>query len=511
MGTSAARAQQGELDPGFASGGRLLFALPQAEYLSAVDVAVQPDGAIVVAATAMIDGVDHFALTRFLPNGMLDTGFGDGGVVLSDGAGLHEDAHALALQPDGRIVVAGTRSSSPQGPGSIVLARYDASGAPDPDFGTGGVVLTTLPMGWQASANTLLLAPNGKLIVGGSAEVSGGDTQALLARYLTTGEPDGNFGDGDGYAKYGLGFMGSGYFREQFNGVSVTEGGNIIGVGSCLLPNAPGVSAFRMKVHPDGSVDGFGGSYFSWTDGPNWASAIARTPDGHYMAVGTGNASGPQMTFSRLEEDGDTDESGALLLIDSTPHSSAGYDVAVSDEGAVYLAGSIDSDGGRHFGLVRLDESCGEDPGFGTNGHLATPLGLDGHAEAHALAIQPDGRVVLVGFAVSDGRTEMAVARYLTEPTTDVADAPALVLGLSLYPNPATDHITVEYDLPEAGPLSIELVDALGQVVGRPLSTALRSTGPQRETIALPSLTAGTYLLRLTDARGARVARVVVD
>ncbi|MBS1583713.1 MAG: T9SS type A sorting domain-containing protein [Bacteroidetes bacterium] len=504
-----ARSQQGELDPTFPGNGRFTVSLPGAEYLSGVDLAVQPDGALLVAATAMVGGIDRFALLRFHADGTPDMDFGNNGVVLSDGGGLHEDAHGLALQPDGHIVVAGTRSTSPQGTGSIVLVRYDATGAPDPDFGNDGVVVTSLPTGWSAAANTLLLAPNGKLIVGGTAELTGGDTQALVARYQTSGELDGTF-SGNGYAKFGLGFMGAGYFREQVQGIAVTEGGDIIAVGGCLIPNAPGASAFKMKVRSDGDLDGFGGSYFSWTDGPNWANNVVRTPDGDYMVVGRGTNDGPQMTYMHLQEDGDQQQSGALMMMDQGPHTSVGHDVAIDGDGRMYLSGTIDDGGGHHFGLVRMDAQCGVDPAFGTNGHLITPMGTDGLAEARAVAVQPDGRVVLIGFAVSDGRTELALARYLTESTTSVASvAPAP--DLHVFPNPATDHLTVEYDLRGNGPLSLELVDAVGHVVDRPLSVVSRSAGPQRETFALPALATGTYLLRLTDGQGTRVTRVVVN
>src|SRR5262249_35006898 len=126
---------RGVLDQTFGSGGLVVTDINSSDDRAAA-LAVQVDGKIVVAGTAGGD----FALIRYQPDGSLDPGFGQGGKVTTDIEG-NDVAEGLALQPDGRILVAGY---SRQIPGSFVatLVRYRPDGSLDPSFGQGGKFIT---------------------------------------------------------------------------------------------------------------------------------------------------------------------------------------------------------------------------------------------------------------------------------------------------------------------------------------------------------------------------------
>jgi uncharacterized delta-60 repeat protein len=109
-------------------------------------VAIQSDGKIVVAGhtSKPPSNFDDFVVARFNADGSADTSFGTGGMVITDFAGSTDSAHALAIQPDGKIVVAGTATH-----GSVTFAdsdfagvRYLSNGSLDARFGSGGKVTT---------------------------------------------------------------------------------------------------------------------------------------------------------------------------------------------------------------------------------------------------------------------------------------------------------------------------------------------------------------------------------
>ena len=175
--------RRGALDVRFGSGGKVV-APPIGHWDRAPDVAIQNDGKIVVASAVDL-AMRHrqLGLARFLPSGELDTGFGDDGTVVTNFAVLGDAA--LAIQSDGKIVAA----CGLDGPRRFGVARYETDGTLDPGFGDGGKVRTRFPEG--AAAHAVLVQPDGKIVVGGS---SGGDF--ALARYTTDGSLDAGFGRG---------------------------------------------------------------------------------------------------------------------------------------------------------------------------------------------------------------------------------------------------------------------------------------------------------------------------
>ncbi|GEM_PF-1022297 len=179
----------GSLDPTFGTGGVVTTDFGGEDAGRAL--VLQPDGKLVVAGWTDAAGFrSDFALARYNPNGSLDPTFGTGGVVTTDFGG--EDAgRALVLQPDGKLVAAGYSYAG--GTYDFALARYNPNGSLDPTFGTGGLVRTDLGIFDMAWA--LVLQPDGKLVVAGSTEGNNQDVFAL-ARYNSNGSLDSTFGVG---------------------------------------------------------------------------------------------------------------------------------------------------------------------------------------------------------------------------------------------------------------------------------------------------------------------------
>jgi uncharacterized delta-60 repeat protein len=157
----------------------------------AAALAVKANGRLVAAGTANTAGPfsfnQDFALTRYNHNGSLDTSFGTGGKVTTDSGTVQDQAAALAVQTDGKMVAAGTAS------GDFALARYNPDGSPDASFGTGGKVTTDFS-GFNDQAQALTVQPDGKLAAAGRAQVTGDNTDFALARYNPDGTLDTSFG-----------------------------------------------------------------------------------------------------------------------------------------------------------------------------------------------------------------------------------------------------------------------------------------------------------------------------
>src|SRR5215471_14225706 len=165
----------GTLDPTFGTGGKVATAFAGA-------IALQPDGKLVVAGgAATSNGGSAFAVARYNSNGALDGSFGTGGKVTTDVGGRFASARAVAVQGDGKIVLAGATVNDFN---DFALVRYNSNGTLDTGFGTGGKVLTDF--GVSAQALSVAVQPDGKIVVAGFANIDGGDNFELV-RYNSNG------------------------------------------------------------------------------------------------------------------------------------------------------------------------------------------------------------------------------------------------------------------------------------------------------------------------------------
>src|SRR5262249_35726058 len=194
--SASVSAAPGDLDPSFGNGGKLTDWSG-----SANEVAIQQDGKIVIVGGGSIPlGVPFydFQVARYNPDGTPDTTFGSGtGRVTTDFDGNYDVSLSVVIQPDGKIVVAGFSDSSGS-KGSLALARYNPDGSLDTTFGGGsGKVLTETP-NWPGHVADVALQPDGKILgVIGQVDVDGNDDiDGLMVRYNADGSLDNSFGTG---------------------------------------------------------------------------------------------------------------------------------------------------------------------------------------------------------------------------------------------------------------------------------------------------------------------------
>ncbi|WP_123516583.1 hypothetical protein [Streptomyces sp. 2132.2] len=247
----------GRLDRSFGTGGKVFTTVaPGAGDDEAQAVQVQRDGRIVVAGftgtRAGTEGRD-LALVRYLPDGRLDPGFGAGGIVVRDVAGGRDQFKHMVLDGHGRIVAVGSADlGAGRGGTSFAVARYRPDGRPDAGFGSDGLVVTPMAAGDGLDlAEAVAIDGKGRLTVGGSAD-AGGPFDLALARYLSDGRPDGRFGEGGRV----LTNVGPGATDEDLEGL-VVQGDGAILVGGSTAPTEFLVDSDFLvgRYLPDGSPD----------------------------------------------------------------------------------------------------------------------------------------------------------------------------------------------------------------------------------------------------------------
>ena len=264
----------------------------------ATDVAVQSDGRIVAAGRAG-GGWGRFAVARYNTNGTLDASFSDDGKVATNFTRKEDIASALAIQADGKIVVVGVvraarYSGGSSGDSRFGLLRYNTDGSLDTTFGGDGRVVTNLPHGREA-ASAVAIQADGKIVVAGEGGAGG---RFALVRYNSDGSLDATFG-GDGEVTTDFTHPIKPRRGERVDlatSVAIQPDGRIVAAGTAGAGYAgfgPFDSRFALvRYNTDGTLDaGFGGDGKVTTNlsyDPDYSNALAIQVDGKIVVVGTG-------------------------------------------------------------------------------------------------------------------------------------------------------------------------------------------------------------------------------
>jgi uncharacterized delta-60 repeat protein len=352
----------GSLDGTFGAGGKAVTVIGSNDLACAV--AVQPDGKIVAAGKSFYAGKDRFAVARYHPDGTPDSSFGNNGAATVLVGDDRNQANALRIQSDGKILVAGFAESGSYT--HFALARFNTNGTLDGTFGGGGTVLTTFSLNGAEYAYGLGMQSDGKIVAGGLAAQVNGSTITVdfgAARYSTNGGLDLSFGSfGRVTTNVGGGTLDVGY------ALAVQPDGKIIVAGGAGLGGLPGpvnnnqsVNAFLalVRFNTNGTLDGSfgpGGSVVTQV-GPysDFATSIALQPDGKILVAGASQNGLYKFFTLRYTTNGAVDASygnGGTALVDfGSGTNEFAYGLALDSFGRAVLAG----DAGGAFGLARLE------------------------------------------------------------------------------------------------------------------------------------------------------------
>lgn len=409
---TSSSASAGTPDPTFGTGGTTTVAVGTAA--GAAAVAVQSDGKIVTAGQTVINGQNMILSTRMTATGALDPTYGTGGIVtvaINGSAGVDSGA-AIALQPDGKIVIAGSGRIPHYGPLAFAAVRLNSDGSLDQSFGQGGIV--TVAIGAAAIANAVVVEPDGKIALSGGALLSG-HNQFAAVMLNADGSIDQSFGSGGIVT---LPESGCAW------GMVLQPDGKLVLAGQTDYTTPAGTQAQQFlaaRLNPDGTLDqSFGQSgVVTLPIGSNALGfGIALQPDGKLILTGLAFTTTEMNATVRLNSDGTLDPTFGNGGISTFPDWDGVNGIVLDPQGRIVLP-TVGP------GAIRLNSDGTPDLTFGAGGNALAKLSTAGAQGANGAAIQSaDGNIVLAGAATINGQTVLTVVRLLgqgtgtTPPTT---------------------------------------------------------------------------------------------
>ena len=454
---------------------------------------VQPDGKIVVAGYAS-NGVNYeFALVRYNTDGSLDNGFGTGGITLSYFGDTVSYGYAVALQTDGKIIVAGTAYNGSQHFDDFAVARYNTNGTIDNSFGSGGIATTDFGNSDDYGLS-VAIQQDGRIIVGGSSDiydVAHNVSGFALVRYNINGTLDTTFGSN--------GMIATNFYNSFSYGHSLAlqSDGKIILAGSASYVDTI-VSVALVRYTTSGSIDSsFATNGIDTTIiGQNSSgNAVAIQQDGKIVVAGF---AGDNFALLKYDTSGTLDTIFGLLGIDTTGFGNTiavGNAVAIQSDNKIVVAGSI----GSAFALARYQTNGALDTVDGVKVKITTPFfGIDD--EAYSVAIQPDGKVIAAGYTEDFTLYKFVVARYIPSLTLGLIDLASSINSALIYPNPIHDNATLDFQLAKEETINIRLVDMMGRVVQSFVTDENMIEGSHHLILNLQSFPQGNYILSITNS-----------
>jgi len=369
----------GDLDATFGSGGvaGVTFDLPGAQNDLAYAVAIKPNGGVVLAGEVQNGNESSFGVVVLKPDGTLDTGFsGDGRALVTFGlmSGGQEVATSVAVQSDGKILVAGNvqiLSTFTNPAFDMGIARFNVDGTLDTTFGTGGKLTVAFPDSEPPPGLENPIDSDDRV----NAIVVQPDGKIVLAGKATTFDIPTYYDTLTAFAAVRLNTDGS------LDG-SFGNGGKVYIPFGHTNVNSEGVNAVALQA--DGRIV-LGGLMLIWNDTPS--------PDGqirtqNYYAAARLNPNG------QLDTTFDGDGSKAFVFTHGSSMAAGARAMAVQQDEKILLAGS---DFITTASIVRLNPDGSFDTAFDGDGKKTMSIGDGSAGDPTGLLVQPDGKVVIVG------------------------------------------------------------------------------------------------------------------
>jgi uncharacterized delta-60 repeat protein len=429
------------------------------------NMALQPDGKLLLAGTfTEINGAVARGMARLNPNGTVDAAYTSACQVTGG------YPTSVALQPDGKALVAG-RYSSIGGVAAPSLGRLLPSGAPDPAFTPALYSSATVNVN---SITAMDVQPSGQVLLAGGLQLASAAPFQRFLRLLPGGSYDSSF-------QPPVGLIPAAVLAEP--------------TGNILVGNTDRLSPAVLRLLPSGAVDAsFNGPAAPPAGTPFNIGGLSRYADGRLLVFGLFSTLDGQPTSSvaRLSNTGVMDPAFSASLAGSTVSITA---AALQPNGRILLGGSFIGTGPVTQRLARVLPNGAYDFSFDASLSPSGPV--------YALAVQPNGALVVAGeFPQIGGQFHYAVARLLDANVLHVA-APGLAARTEVWPVPAHDHLYLRLDT-SARPERVALRDALGREV---LSQSVASQ-PADIVLPIENLPAGVYLLQVHYANGTVTHRI---
>jgi uncharacterized delta-60 repeat protein len=381
-------------------------------------LAIRDDGAI-LAIGSSIDYSEYInpsgyeqsvIIGCYSPSGLPDSSFDGDGKVVEEQVALG-NMNCVAVQGDGKLVVAGTKSSTRTSSDFAVL-RYNTDGThdggsgdstPNDHFGTSGMVVTGFDGIGRVELRQLIAQPDGKMVGVGSA--IGGNSWPILMRFDRNGSLDGDFGD--------TGIVLPDILNGRFHGIAVQGDGRLIAVGGSTSGGFL-VARFSLDGTPDLSFNGTGTVNTPVYAG---AEAYAVTMQGDQIVVAGNAGGGAGFAIARYTSDGSLDGSfdGDGKLV--TECQAYPTEVGISNDRIVVAGGRVYNGESSAYYVTRYLSNGAPDPSFSGDG-IAT-AGWGARVWLNDMVVQPDGKIVLAGINDALASDNFSLCRFAADGTLD--------------------------------------------------------------------------------------------
>jgi uncharacterized delta-60 repeat protein len=477
----ASMAQDGSLDFTFGTNGIVTTSVGTVAD-AGESIAVQNDGKILVAGTSFNGSTSSFLLTRYNSDGSLDNTFDSDGIVTTHIGISYEAANCILIQNDGKILVTGPSFSGSNN--VFALARYNSNGSLDSTFSNDGIVTTSIGTSGDYSYSAALQIDS-KIIVSGTS-----DGDFALVRYNQNGSLDDTFGS-NGIVTTAIGNSNDvGYSMDiQVDGKVVVAGSSFNGLNNDFA---------LVRYNINGSIDstfGYDGKVITEIGAnDDLAWAVKLQANGKIVVVGQSN-NPSEISLVRYNTNGSLDSTFASNGIASTiiGVGCSGYALIVQSNEKILVAGNSSNISQSLFTLIRYNENGSLDTSFSSDGIVTTAIGTFGDY-ASSLALQSDDKIVLAGSNFNnDGYPRVAVARYNNTNVLGINMTEDQNSGFSIYPNPFYMSSTLKTDkiLNNA---SLIVRNTYGQQVKQ-----LGNLSGQSVTLNRGNLLSGIYFVQLIE------------
>jgi uncharacterized delta-60 repeat protein len=356
-------------------------------------IALQPDGKILVDGEfTTYNGVTVNRIVRLNTDGTRDPGF-------VSGTGLNQAVFAIALQPDGKILVAGSVSSYNGVYGGLGMVRLNADGTFDTGFSIGS--------GFNATpVYAITIQPDGKILVGGRFTGFNGTSQSRITRLNADGTRDTGFSIGTGFT--------GGYL--DLNAIVLQPDGKILAGGNFTSYNGV-IQNHITRLNTDGTLDtGFTGGVAPGLSG--LVQNIALQSDGKILVGGNFNSYNgtSQSKITRLNADGTRDTGFSI----GTGFNGDPQTIVLQPDGKILVGGNFNSyNGVTQYGITRLNSDGSRDTSF----VIGTGFTSTGGSVVYAITLQPNGKILVGGdFTAYNGVTENRIILLNTDGSSAKLD-----------------------------------------------------------------------------------------
>lgn len=489
--SAALMAQVGLLDNTFGNAGKVITRV-RGNDLFGESVLVQPDGKIVVAGYLKNGGNKDFVVVRYLSNGSLDESFGINGFATTDFNGLDDYIMDVVLQTDGKLVVGGYIDSLGLNQ-KIGMARYTVDGKLDSTFGNDGkLAFKVLKNHYKPERlDDLLLQPDGKIVAVGKSS-----DDMVIIRLDSSGRYDSTF-NGQGWNK-----ISATHNLDAATCIALQPDGKLVAAGYVFYTQQSLFCVVRVTADGklDNSFNSIGLTSFEvGAHGRGFPSGIAIQADGKIVLVGrTVVYYDSECAIVRLNSNGSFDKSfNGKGYLHHGMDNYAGYlsDVIIQADGKILAVGTAWKGSTTDLGLVRYTSNGTFDSTFNSTGFATLTMGKKSNLGT-CFALQPDRKIVIAGGTMNDSNVYgIVVARYFSGMSSAVNQP--FISNTSIFPNPASEWIHLNYTLTLPGPVSIQIIDSHGRDVLNICENRYMESGQHTADIDLQLLPQGIYTIRL--------------